>query len=149
MCPFVTCLANVPSALNYRAQSAKSCADVTLRCVAFCVWQGLCFSAAPLSIPRWKQTALSLSLSLGNTKQTAPQSGESCFAWGASTVLHANTGVNRVRGQPCIEGRMAGKEWRKTHTTKNTVWDTLVTTKCTWIKSQLLIVFLLSVKENI
>lgn len=32
----------------------------------------------------------------------------------ASTVLHANTGVTCVRGQPCVQDCIVGKEWRKT-----------------------------------
>lgn len=32
----------------------------------------------------------------------------------ASAVSNANTGVTCVRGQPCIQGCITGKEWRKT-----------------------------------
>lgn len=42
----------------------------------FCVWQGLCFSAAPLSIPCWKQL-----FSLLHKADCCPD-GESCFTWG-------------------------------------------------------------------
>lgn len=89
--------------MGRRAPWSKCCADVTLWYVALCVWQGLCFSAAPLSIPGWKQLFSLLH------KADYRTDGETWFCMRTSTLSHANTGVTRVRGQPWLQGCIVGE----------------------------------------
>lgn len=82
-----------------RTQSGRSRADATLRCAAFWVFDKGCAFPLRHSAFLAESQPRSLCLWLAVTQSRVQRRGaESCFASGAVTVLHVNTGVNRVVG---------------------------------------------------
>lgn len=95
-----------------RVQRSKWCADVTLWYVALCVWQGLCFPAAPLSIPGWKQRFSLLH------KADCRTDGETWFAWGlrlyCMQILESLVSGDNPVLKAASPGRPLTWLWRKT-----------------------------------